>query len=482
MHGILSITAWLLLSCLWENVVSAHAPTQWPLQETFAIPPKEIAVIGGGAAGTSFAYFLSQSELRDNVSITLFEATGRLGGRALSTSVNGTKIELGASIFLTENQNLYNATQTFNLSVSMRPAKSASRPPWALWNGDSFSFTASTSPSKTIVDMLWRYGLAPLTVRRLARDAANIFAQGAYDSSTAPLFTTVDELVDILGLKEYVDVDARQWFVDRKGIGEKYIQEIVQAATRVNYAQNLDLNAIAALVCMAAASGQAISVAEGNERIFQHYAKASEAQIHLDTAITSIERLSAQEKYAVTSKDGSTALFDAVVLAVPWSSPNPPLNLVNLRTQPFVIPYIHLHVTIVTGTLRPSYFNLASGSPVPDTVFTAPNPSIPFYSISILSELRNSSDSIIKIFSPSKMEDSLLTALFESIQGDVIRKEWDSYPVLTPKERTGMPVELDDGAWFVNGFESVFSTMESEVVVARKVVGLVEDWIKKRQP
>lgn len=82
------------------------------------------------------------------------------------------------------------------------------------------------------------------------------------------------------------------------------------------------------------------------------------------------------------------------------------------------------------------------------------------------------------MFSEEALSDEFVARLFgEETVLRVWRKEWDAYPVLTPvtpeegegdsiKGRTKKelaPVRLDQGSYYVNGFERLISTMETEV-------------------
>jgi len=79
---------------------------------------------------------------------------------------------------------------------------------------------------------------------------------------------------------------------------------------------------------------------------------------------------------------------------------------------------------------------------------------------------------VVKIFSMDRMDDEWLGNMFDDQVHWILRKEWDSYPVLPP--RTDFPpVKLDDGFYYINAFEPLISTMETETIAARNVVELM---------
>lgn len=145
-------------------------------------------------------------------------------------------------------------------------------------------------------------------------------------------------------------------------------------------------------------------------------------------------------------------------------------------------PYVHLHVTfIITNATTPlaSYFNLSDSTTMPNTIFgtfDTPSPSPPtFNSLNYLKPLpasigaRFGNDStwhVVKMFSSYTLGESMLDDLFgRGNVGKKWEKVWASYPQLRPVESENelAPVRPDEGFYYVNGFERLISTMETEV-------------------
>lgn len=146
-------------------------------------------------------------------------------------------------------------------------------------------------------------------------------------------------------------------------------------------------------------------------------------------------------------------------------------------------PYVHLHVTfVITNATHPlpSYFNLPPTSKVPISIFStfdSPesylNPAR-FNSLNYMKVLQPSTSAkfgegdwhVVKFFSSSPLSTSFLQTVFgETEVGKVWSKEWDAYPVLEPimDDKELAKVRLDQGLYYVNGFERLISTMETEV-------------------
>ena len=123
-----------------------------------------VAVIGAGAGGSSAAWWISKAKARSGVSvhIDVYERENYIGGR--ESVVNNIRIradhltgstvvypyndtsldpvELGASIFVEANKNLWRATREFNLSRFNFDDEDESV---GFWDGDQFVFTVTHS-------------------------------------------------------------------------------------------------------------------------------------------------------------------------------------------------------------------------------------------------------------------------------------------------------------------------------------------------
>lgn len=126
--------------------------------------PHKIAVIGAGAAGSSAAFWIHLARERSGVAVEvdIYERERYIGGRKLINSLathhrteppegstvvypyNDTTfdpIELGASIFVQANKNLWRAANEFNLEkINFGDDDSGV----GFWDGETFVFTVSS--------------------------------------------------------------------------------------------------------------------------------------------------------------------------------------------------------------------------------------------------------------------------------------------------------------------------------------------------
>ncbi|GAB7363295.1 hypothetical protein MBLNU230_g3576t1 [Neophaeotheca triangularis] len=476
--------------------------------------PLSIAVIGAGAAGASSAYHLAQfaSDASLDLDITVFDRNDYIGGRSITVDAYddpSLPVELGASIFVEINSILSGAAKEFNLTTSgfgnQRAAASGSG--LGIWNGQEFVLTQSAGSSWwDSAKILWKYGLAPIKTMKLVKATIGKFL-AIYEAENFP-FESITQVVQDLGLSAATAATGEQ-FLQENGIGGLFGSDVVQASTRVNYAQNMPfIHGLEAMVCMATEG--AMSVEGGNYQIFERMVAASNATVHLETAVTGLEKQT-NGSYVLKYRSNDTntlsaeSLYDTVILAAPHQFANITSSIPKSQI-PDQIPYVQLHVTLLTSPhpLNPTFFNLKPTDGTPQVILTTLPPnetplkgpsgagSPGFFSISTLSTLTNPQtgqhEYLYKIFSPAAPNGTFLSQLLGLQDSDsapcdnditwIYRKIWHSYPYEYPRV-TFENVLLEEGLWYTSGFESVISTMETSALMGKNVARLVVDTFAK---
>ncbi|RMX76701.1 hypothetical protein D0869_10483 [Hortaea werneckii] len=448
--------------------------------------PLNVAIIGAGAAGSSSAYHLAQfaREADVPINITLFDRNPYIGGR--STTVNvyddpAEPVELGASIFVEANQILLNATRDFNLSTTDDDDNdnSSSTPGAALaiWDGNTLLYQQTTTKTWwENAKLIWKFGLlSPLRTHSLQKSTITSFLH-LYDSPTFPFLSLTSAAAQVGLLPAATNVSGEE-YLHAHGVGEKFAREVVQAATRVNYAQNLRwIHGVEAMVCLAAEG--AMAVKGGNWRIFDAMVERAGAGRMLGREVMGVEEGRGKvggRGYTVSFRDVGAAVdgsgedssspseldhdddedsnsaqlqlqneqhqaqdFDTIILAAPYQSLNLTLTPSTLHTHtPSPIPYVHLHVTLFTTPhlLSPTFFNLSPNTPAPKTILTTLPPheepgqgssscgSPGFFSISLIRSLRNPGkggrkEYLYKIFSPERVSTGFLSRILGVGEGE----------------------------------------------------------------
>ncbi|KAJ8108418.1 hypothetical protein ONZ43_g6433 [Nemania bipapillata] len=487
---------------------------------------KQIAIIGAGAAGSSAAYHLQKyaNESHIAINVTVFEKTGRIGGRTLTVNVYDDPIEpieLGASIFVDVNYILSNATRDFKLTVKDPGTEEGGL--LGIWDGESFVYTQDSNSWDwvNLARLFWKYGTAPYYTNKLVQSTIATFLK-LYEEPFFP-FRSLSTRAFQLDLAKITGVTGRQ-FLAANNLDGPFAHHIVQASTRVNYASNLEfIHGLGAMVAMAPEGAKAIE--GGNWQIFANMLKTSRADVHLNSPVTDIS-LDANQKYSITTEqvvvDGESkevrshpVAFDDVIIATPFQFANITTSE-NLIQHPIdTIPYALLHVTLFASPYKfsPAFFKMPPASNVPTSVLTtlgANEEAQPgrsgagkagFYSATlqriVMNPRTHNPEYVYKIFSPEPVTPGFLSGLLgveipasftrdgdeegADATGDSIspiswiHAAWfHPYPQKYPRVTFQDPI-LGNGLYYTSGIESFISTMETSALMGMNVARLIID-------
>ncbi|WVQ80435.1 hypothetical protein IAT38_002540 [Cryptococcus sp. DSM 104549] len=476
---------------------------------------KRVAIVGAGASGSAAAFFVRRAgrvvEKRLGLDegsllgdVVVFEREGYVGGRSTTVYPHRDQrtrpVELGASIFVEANQHLIKAVEKFNLTL-LDPDFGTSG--LGIWDGSQFLFTTSSSSWSTTARAIARYGpLSPLRTNRAVSALVKKFTK-LYDAKwlrERGVVESVEDFAEKVGLgREVTTRTGEDWARNVVGAGERWVGEIMDGSTRVNYGSNINqIHGLGAGVSMA--TGGASQVEGGNWRIFQAMLDDSKAQLHLHTEVQDILPLKSDDgKPLFRIKTNNTEVsdeepFDVVFFAAPWHSSTISKGLQRHFVEPIPPqPYVRLHVTyLATSALHPlpAFFNLPPDARVPNTILTSsstsrsptppgtpPTPPPRFQSITWHGEtFPGSREYAVKIFSRTRLSDRFLREMLGEDPRWLLRKEWDSYPELRPTAGYA-PVELLEGVQYLAGMETWVSTMETQTISGREAVArVVEGW------
>ncbi|KAG8908357.1 hypothetical protein FRB99_007284 [Tulasnella sp. 403] len=475
----------LVLAGAWDlsfitRAVFATAPTT---QEIFSVKPSpvRIAVIGAGAGGSSSAWWINKAKERHgfDVEVHIFDKNTYIGGRSIVVHPHNDPSlveELGASIFVRANKNLFRAVEEFGLNTTNLADEDDDM---GIWDGNQFLVTLNGGWWDN-VKILWRYGYSSPTKARalVAKMIEDLLV--AY-TPTLPHWKSVHELGEALGFSQFTSETGYEYYT-RQGVSDKFTKELIEIGSRVNYAQDItSIHGLGGAVSMA--TGGASQVTGGNYQMFEGFVKHSDAKVFLNTTITGLSKSKTSGKTEWTLSGTSTNIplipYDHVILTTPFHLSG--ITLLGSSAEFPPVEYVHLHVTLLSTTSfrpRPEKFGWAPGSSLPKNILTTAEgvrnggPAPDFQSISYHKTFVKDGreEHIFKIFSLDHKSDEWLEEVFgKGTLGWVYRKEWDSYPKLPPT-KVFPPVKPDEGLWYVNNMEPWISTMETEVLSARNVV------------
>ena len=147
------------------------------------------------------------------MNITLFEKTGRIGGRTLTINAfedPNQRVEQGASIFVPSNQILFTAMTQFGLSPS--PDDPNADPNVGIWDGDCFVFTLDQSAPSwwNTLKVTLKYGLtAPQRAQDLTIATISNFLR-IYNPPFFP-FKSLTQRAQEMGLSAIASVTGEQF-------------------------------------------------------------------------------------------------------------------------------------------------------------------------------------------------------------------------------------------------------------------------------
>ncbi|POG79634.1 Prenylcysteine lyase [Rhizophagus irregularis DAOM 181602=DAOM 197198] len=338
-----------------------------------------------------------------------------------------------------------------------------------IWNGEEFVFEQSSNPYWDTLRILWKYGLAPKKVQNLVKEIVGKFLEEyKFDEP----YTSIDSESERLQLNKELKFTAQYYFSELEKINQLYLQHFVEPMTRVNYGQNLaELHALGAFISLAPQGAK--SIKGGNFQLFEKFVEFSGANLKLDTRVVKVTKLPSPDginnvKYVVKSKDGSSEEYDAIILAAPIQFTGIEFENMNLKIKK--IPYVTLHVTLVTGHVNPAYFGRSKIEDIPEQIVTTNSGKCEFLSFAGKLRLPNG-ETINKLFSHQELSDEMLDRLYIS-RSWTFRKVWKSYPKLLPNQ-TFPPLEPDENFFYINSFEPFISTMETECVSSKNIIKLI---------
>lgn len=345
-----------------------------------------------------------------------------------------------------------------------------------IWNGNEFVYKDNGGSGLwNLAKMFWKYGLAPYRAKKHVSTVINKFL-GMYEQIP---FESLEDTARRLDLLEATNLTGFESYSHAR-VSELFSRDVINAATRVNYAQELE-NINGLLGAVSFVTDDSIAVKGGNWQMFSHMIARSQASLQLNHSIRSITKKEAGCGWSVCTSNNICEDFGQVVIATPLS-----LSKIEID-PPFdyqIVEYVKLHVTILATQYRlsPHYFGTDQ---VPASILTtkpvvgdAPE----FQSLSIVGKVKGSDGLLIyKIFSKSMISDAWLSKVFlfpRSPKEDtsfLYRHLWDAYPVSTTTTQfdsweQGEPLS---GLWYLNGMERFISTMETATLAGRNVAGLI---------
>jgi len=429
-------------------------------------PPKNIAVVGGGIAGSTASLFL-RSLFGEEVAIDLYEPSSSLCGRVASAEISGEYFESGGSILHPKNYYSSHLMNKFGLTKAEKDSMTI-----GFFDGETYDLITSSNRFINFFKMLWHFGLDLFKIFSYTSGVVKKFSQ-IYDfQNQGKAYNTVEDLLLGLGGSFYESTQktACQLF-NEIGLDNHTINLLVNGAIKVNYGQDCNSNGLAGSIAMAGMDSGTWSVRGGNRLLCEKSVVQSAAN-HLQFAVDKIKYIEENSTFKISFNNfNNHKVYDLVILSVPFYFNGPNIDVTeacdnNCPTVKEDKRYRQTVATFVKGQLNKTTFKCNECS---KTIIATKDM---FYrSISLrtpVNYLKNSTynPNVYKIFSTEKLTSSQLDELFEnhSIVKSVV---WKAYPRFNPPEQFDSFVLNTNGLYYTSAFEWAASTIETSIISSK---------------
>lgn len=258
-------------------------------------------------------------------------------------------------------------------------------------------------------------------------------------------------------------------FLRSQQFSELFIEELAQAITYVNYGQDLSIHALVGSVAMAGAGDELWGVRGGNRELPKSLVEASQAKLHLNTAVTEVVK-DKDGAFKLLSDSKSLGSFDHVVVAYPIEGSRSSVKFTNFETTPYISGNKRYHrtvATIVAGHVKSKYRYISD-------ILTC-TPSHFFTSISLLHPtilLVAEKYPVYKIFSPELLTKEQLNEIFEEIQ-HVESHDWLAYPEYDQFPPKFPEFVLQPKLYYLNAVEWAASAIEMSLISGKNIALMI---------
>ncbi|NXB69861.1 PCYOX oxidase, partial [Donacobius atricapilla] len=438
------------------------------------------AVVGGGIGGSAAAYFLRQ-KFGPGVQLHVLEKAA-LGGRLHTLDMEGAAYEAGGAVIHPLNLHMKHFVKELGLSAASTEGSLA-----GVYNGEEFVFEESSWYFINLLKLLWHYGLNPLRMSMWVEDILDKFMRIYRYQMHDYAFSSNERLLHALGGKDFLQLlnQTIDEAMQKAGFSQKFINEVVCPAMRVNYGQGVTVNGFVGAVSLAGVQSGLWSVKGGNKLVCSGLISSSKAEV-IPGTVVSIEPKTRPgpggepvQLYQVTynTSSGQTGdTYDIVLIAAPLGREMADIAFRNFHPPipEFPSPFQQIFTTLVHGRLNASFF----GYHDPEafnfrSIFTTDNPKLFINSLNIEPPVGATGSGgklppqppVWKVFSNQELSREQLSLLFSSYDSVKV-KAWLAYPQYGAPERLP-PLVLHQQLYYLNGLEHAASAMEMSAIAAR---------------
>jgi hypothetical protein len=335
----------------------------------------------------------------------VFERDHRVGGRVADIHIGPhARLEQGGSILHASNKYMRSFAQdVLNLTLQEPPQKIDGR--LGVWDGNGFALRLGGQHWLwDAATVFYRYGFDFMRLEQIVRGVAQKFTSiYALQEQRRAVYESPRAMLEAMGLWEHTQLSFhrflhthREWVsgCSRDGTGggggdpELLLRELAVASTRVNYNQDLEINALAGAVGLIPMTDRRLwAVEQGNARIIEGLFQRAGADVRIGHTVKLVERVdmrgddpesghlrvhgrrvNRKDAAAAAAAAAATAASDGGASNTAASSPPPPsevfsedFEVVIVATALELTPELQFRIP---KRGRASYTNSGSGEPV----------------------------------------------------------------------------------------------------------------------
>ncbi|CAL8141315.1 unnamed protein product [Orchesella dallaii] len=379
--------------------------------------------------------------------------------------VMGNGYETGGSIIHGKNKYAVDLSEKFGFEKKVDSGEAMS-----IQKGDEYVLNTSKWTLITVLKVLYRYGFNYNRLTKLINGFIDEFSTIYELQEQGKVFQTPEEMLEAMSpnLLNLTKGDTKS-LLKSLDFSENFIEELVQAITYVNYGQDLSIHAFVGSVATAGADADLWSVRGGNRELPKSLMAASNAKLHLNTAVTEVVNLK-DGTYKLMSNSQPLGIFDHVVLAYPIEGTRSSLKYTDFENTPYISGNKKFHrtvATIVAGHVNPNFKWRADILTCDPTHF--------YTSISLLHPtilLVAEKYPVYKIFSPKELTKEQLNEIFEEIQHVEVH-DWLAYPEYDTIPQKFPSFVLQPRLYYLNAVEWAASAIEMSLISGKNIALMI---------
>ncbi|KRX04129.1 hypothetical protein PPERSA_08344 [Pseudocohnilembus persalinus] len=443
-----------------------------------------IAIIGSGIGGASVAYNLEKTF--QDLKITTFERSNRIGGRTQSIDLAGRKKELGADFIISDNFYVKELADELRLHL----VEQQQQRDFGILKGGEFRFIGGVyGKFVDFLRMFWRYGTG--FVRFLVNQLGQIrrFKKIYIFQEQGEFFETVEEFLEVVGQYGMFNMTAEQVFLEELGSGQLFADEVLDSVLSNFYNQNYNVNGFAGMLAAAGLQGEPKQIKEGTNAIADNLFKYKlrRTDLRLESEVQQIIYDEEKEVYHIKYYDhkNKEVLFendyDAVIMAAPIESSKITFSKnINYEPENRKTQTIYKYIVASKG-LNPEVFNLKEENQIPSSFMS---PDRLFGKISVLGTFcqncySEKNDTNIYVFTGrEELTEKEIQLLFNNNKYELILEDIKDFPYPDLADSIGkkLPaIVINQGLYYLNSMEFAASCMELEVISGVNIVNMIKN-------